>query len=72
MAASTDAFITRLCDPWPAASVTGLQFKLAVELTPGDLAPGEYKAEVRLKVPAAFYPDVKVPILLTVVEPPVE
>ncbi|MBL8216391.1 MAG: SBBP repeat-containing protein [Bryobacterales bacterium] len=120
MAASTDAFVTRLCDPWPAASVTGLQFvytrgsatlpdpqmievttgcpaafdveeitadqpwlrlrpdgqktnlKLTVELTSGDLPAGEYKAELRLKVPAAFYPEVKVPVTLTVVEPPVE
>jgi hypothetical protein len=111
---STDAFVTRFCDPWlstyPAASlqytpVSGTQtldiltgcttphdvevgvdqtwlrvryeggtapVKLTVEVDAAGLAPGEYKAEIRVKLPAAFYSEVNVPVTLTVPEPPAE
>ena len=45
-------------------------FKLAVEVDTTDIAPGEYEAEITVTVPAAFYPELKIPVKLTVVDPP--
>jgi hypothetical protein len=45
-------------------------FKLNVEVNPANLAPGEYKAQIRVKVPAAFYSELTIPVTLTVVDPP--
>jgi hypothetical protein len=115
---STDAFVTRFCDPWPGAwpSAVSFQhtlgnaaapeaqaieiytgctpahdvqeivagqpwvrlpevartapFKLTVQIDPAELAPGEYTAQIRVKVPAAFHSELTIPVTLSVLEPP--
>lgn len=115
---STEAFVTRFCDPWPSAYpsaslnfgytigqqdplvpqsldiVTGCQvpfdvtevsadqpwltlryegttapFKLTVEVDSSALSAGEYKAEIRIVIPAAFNPELKIPVTVTIAEP---
>ena len=44
--------------------------KMTVEVDPAGLAAGEYKGEIRVTVPAAFYPELIIPVTLTVADPP--
>lgn len=116
---TTDAFVTRICDPWlsawPAASlafsyqagrvempapqetqvVTGCEvpqnvtelavsvpwlrvrqegrtapMKLSLEVDPAGLAAGEYRGEIKVTVPSAFYSELIIPVTLTVTDPP--
>jgi hypothetical protein len=44
--------------------------RLTVEVNTSDLAPGEHKANVVVKVPSAVRPELTIPITLTVADPP--
>lgn len=58
--------------PWLKFHADGrtAPLKLAVEVNTADLAPGEYSAQIRVKVPSAVHPELTIPVTFTVVEPP--
>lgn len=62
----------RTDQPWltVTADNTSLPLRLTVSVAPGDLAPGQYTANVQLTIPDAYNPTVTVPVSLIVVEPP--
>lgn len=58
--------------PWLRLRYEGrtAPFKLTFEIVPNELPAGEHTANVKVTVPAAFYPELIIPVTLTVVEPP--
>ncbi len=58
--------------PWLNVTADGgtLSLKLTATVAPGDLAPGQYTANVQLTIPDAYNQTLTIPVSLTVVEPP--
>lgn len=58
--------------PWLKAEASRAAVPMNLKLTAetGGLAPGEYKAVVRVTVQEAFYRTLEIPVTLTVLEPP--
>ena len=58
--------------PWVSllADRKTLPIKMKLDVNPDGLAPGEYKATVRVTVPEALNSTLEIPVTLTVVEPP--
>ncbi|HYO80425.1 MAG TPA: SBBP repeat-containing protein [Bryobacteraceae bacterium] len=58
--------------PWLRLRYEGrtAPFKLTFEVVPSEMAAGDYTATVKVKVPAAFYQELTIPVRLVVAEPP--
>jgi hypothetical protein len=56
--------------PWLAleASAAAVPMKLKLVASPGELAPGEYKAVIRVTVQEAYYKTLEIPVTLTVTD----
>jgi hypothetical protein len=69
---AADDFEISVDQPWLHVRYQGrtAPMKLTVEADARDLAPGKYNAEIRVKLPAAFYPDLTISITLIVPELP--
>jgi hypothetical protein len=58
--------------PWLTVISDGgtVPMKLRLEVNPAGLAPGDYRATIRVTVQDAFLPVLEIPVFLTVSEPP--
>lgn len=58
--------------PWLTIKADGdaVPLKMNLQVNPDGLAPGEYKAVIRVSIDEAFYKTLEIPIVFTVLEPP--